>query len=497
MRPLFAVTLGMLLASFAVATISNRGLALIVMMVCVLLLVAMPPAGTYKRLVIVIAAVLGSAAITLHPLTNAVIPNALPAEITGDVCSPIRRGQTSIRFIVCNATGKYAIRTNIEQPLSYLDRVRVTSDFSVPEPPRNIGEFNYQQWCKFHHIRAVSAAKSNVVLLESRTNIVGRFISMARTWIDTRCHSSLTAETAPLASGILLSITDDLPFELQESFGRTGTVHVLSTSGMHISVLVATVGTILVWSGRMGYTGVGLGLSILVGYASGGGPAPLRAVTSLMARLLARLFARSPEPWHLLCLCACVGMLRDPFVVMDAGAQLSFLAVCGLIVAAPFADVITQRIRQSPSVGLKITLTLLQGVIVSFIVTLITAPAVAFHMQHLSVISPIANIPVGFLSEWALLIGAAAVTIGDIPIAGTFIWILLNGVLQSLIFVAKILADVPYSDIATGVANPYLVSLTTVGLVVAFGHLGRKLCNGVLASEPQFYIPWSPSKPLT
>ena len=497
MRPLFAVTLGMLLASFAVATISNRGLALIVMTVGVLLLVAMPPAGTYKRLVIVIAAVLGSAAITLHPLTNAVIPNALPAEITGDVCSPIRRGQTSIRFIVCNATGKYAIRTNIEQPLSYLDRVRVTSDFSVPEPPRNIGEFNYQQWCKFHHIRAVSAAKSNVVLLESRTNIVGRFISMARTWIDTRCHSSLTAETAPLASGILLSITDDLPFELQESFGRTGTVHVLSTSGMHISVLVATIGTILVWSGRMGSTGVGLGLSLLVGYASGGGPAPLRAVTSLMARLLARLFARSPEPWHLLCLCACVAMLRDPFVVMDAGAQLSFLAVCGLIVAAPFADVITQRIRQSPSVGLKITLTLLQGVIVSFIVTLITAPAVAFHMQHLSVISPIANIPVGFLSEWALLIGAAAVTIGDIPIAGTFIWILLNGVLQSLIFVAKILADVPYSDIATGVANPYLVSLTTVGLVVAFGHLGRKLCNGVLASEPQFYIPWSPSKPLT
>ena len=497
MRPLFAVTLGMLLASFAVATISNRGLALIVMTVGVLLLVVMPPAATYKRLAIVIAAVLGSAAIMLHPLTNAVIPNALPAEITGDVCSPIRRGQSSIRFIVCNATGKYAIRTNIEQPLSYLDRVRVTSDFSVPEPPRNIGEFNYQQWCKFHHIRAVSAARSNVVLLESRTNIVGRFISMARTWIDTRCHSGLPAETAPLASGILLSITDDLPFELQESFGRTGTVHVLSTSGMHISVLVATVGTILVWSGRMGSTGVGLGLSILVGYASGGGPAPLRAVTSLMARLLARLFARSPEPWHLLCLCACVAMLRDPFVVMDAGAQLSFLAVCGLIVAAPFADVITQRIRQSPSVGLKITLTLLQGVIVSFIVTLITAPAVAFHMQHLSVISPIANIPVGFLSEWALLIGAAAVTIGDIPIAGTFIWILLNGVLQSLIFVAKILADVPYSDIATGVANPYLVSLTTVGLVVAFGHLGRKLCNGVLASEPQFYIPWSPSKPLT
>jgi predicted membrane metal-binding protein len=189
-------------------------------------------------------------------------------------------------------------------------------------------------------------------------------------------------------------------------------------------------------------------------------------------------------------------MLRDPFVVLDAGAQLSFLAVCGLIVAAPFADVIAQRIRQSTSVALKVSLTLVQGFIVSFIVTLITAPAVAFHMQHLSLISPIANIPVGFLSEWALLIGALAVIIGDIPIAGKLIWTLLNGVLQSLIFAANVLADVPYSDIATGVANPYLVLFASVGLIAIFAHLGRKLSKGAFVSEPQFYIPWSPSKPL-
>jgi predicted membrane metal-binding protein len=190
-------------------------------------------------------------------------------------------------------------------------------------------------------------------------------------------------------------------------------------------------------------------------------------------------------------------MLRDPFVVMDAGAQLSFLAVCGLIVAAPFADLFGERIRQSPSVVLKVALTLLQGFTVSFIVTLVTAPGVAFHMQHLSLISPVANIPVGFLSEWALLIGAAAVTIGDIPILGKLIWTLLNGVLKSLSFVANILADVPYADVATGVANPYVVVVASVGLVGGFALLGRKLCGSAFASQPQYYIPWSPSKPLT
>jgi competence protein ComEC len=219
-----------------------------------------------------------------------------------------------------------------------------------------------------------------VELVDSGRNDTGKFITTVRLWIDARCKSGLPSETAPLASGILLSITDDLPFELQEAFGRTGTVHVLSTSGMHISVLVASIGTVLVWAGRTSTAAAGLGLSIIIGFASGGGPAPIRAVTSLFARLGARFLMRPPEPWHLLCLCACAAMIRDPLVVMDAGAQLSFQAVSGLIVASPFADVISKRIQQSPAISIKVSLTLMQGILVSFIVTLITAPTVAYHI---------------------------------------------------------------------------------------------------------------------
>jgi len=265
---------------------------------------------------------------------------------------------------------------------------------------------------------------------------------------------------------------------------------------MHISVLVASISTILIWSGRTTTAAAGLGLSLLVGYASGGGPAPLRAVTSLFARLIARYLVRSPEPWHLLSSCACVAVLRDPFVVMDAGAQLSFLAVCGLIVAAPIADVISQRIRQATSLFSKVTLTLLQGCTVSFIVTLITAPAVAFHMHHVSLISPIANLPVGFLSEWALLIGALALVLGWIPGIGTLMFTLLHGVLRSLIFVANMLADVPYADVATGIADPYLIIVVSVGLIGLCFVIGRKVIQGASASEPQYFVPWSPTKPL-
>jgi competence protein ComEC len=342
----------------------------------------------------------------------------------------------------------------------------------------------------------VSSTSAEVLPVHTAQNPIGGFVSSVRLWIDNQCKVGLPVETAPLASGILLSITDELPFELQEAFGRTGTVHVLSTSGMHISVLVASIGTVLIWTGRTTTAAAGLGLSLLVGYASGGGPAPLRAVTSLVARLIARCLARSPEAWHLLCSCACVAILRDPFVVMDAGAQLSFVAVCGLIVATPIADVISQRIRQATSLFSKVTLTLLQGCTVSLIVTLITAPAVAFHMHHVSLISPIANLPVGFLSEWALLIGALALILGWIPGIGTLMFTLLHGVLQSLIYVANLLADVPYADIATGIADPYMVIVASIALIGICFVIGRKLVHGASVSEPQYFVPWSPTKPL-
>jgi hypothetical protein len=189
-------------------------------------------------------------------------------------------------------------------------------------------------------------------------------------------------------------------------------------------------------------------------------------------------------------------MIRDPFVVMDAGAQLSFQAVSGLIVASPFADVISQRVQQSPAISIKVSLTLMQGILVSFVVTLITAPTVAYHMQHLSLISPIANLPVGFLSEWALIIGALAVFLGEIPGLGAILWTLLHGILSGLIFVANTLAELPYSDVATGVSSPIFVILTCSVMTAIFIIVGKKISKGIAVAQPSYFVPWSPSKPI-
>ena len=380
--------------------------------------------------------------------------------------------------------------------INFLDRVRVSSEFATPEPPRNVGEFDYQKWCSIHHINAVSSANSSVEIVNNHGNVLGLMITSLRNHIESSCVSNLPASTAAVASGILLSITDDLPYELQEAFGRTGTIHVLSTSGMHISVLVSTIGTIMIWSGRSLSAITGIGASAIIGYASGGGPAPIRAVTSLMTRIVSRLLVRAPEPWHLVSICAIVAILRDPYVVLDSGAQLSFLAVIGLIVSAPFASIISHKIRQTTNMLVKCWLTLVQSLVVSFVVTLITSPTVAFHMLHVSVVSPIANVPVGFLSEWALIVGALSVTLEGLPIIGTVLWTLLHGILLVLTKVSFMLSSAPYSDFATGSPSPTFVICLTALLTILLFKIGRSLTRHQSVTEPQYYIPWSTTKPI-
>lgn len=496
MRPLFCFTFALIVSSFAVAMELQFALILISFLGAVCLSLMVVPAPEFHRRTNVFAAAIGYLIVMIHPYSRVPHQEILPTEIIGQVCSPVRNGPTFVQYTVCTSDGKYVVRTDSRLQVKYLDTVRAKSVFSLPEPPRNIGEFDYKEWCRVHHVRALSSRTTDVTLLESSPNGIGKFITNVRDWINIRCKSALPSETASIASGILLSITDDLPFELQEAFGRTGTVHVLSTSGMHISVLVASVATTLVWTGRTTTAAVGLGLSIIVGYASGGGPAPLRAVSSLVTRLCARLLVRPPEPWHVLCICASLAVLRDPFVVMDAGAQLSFIAVAGLIIASPIGDVIGQRIRESTTLTRKILLTLAQGLLVSFIVSVETAPTVAYHMQHVSLISPIANLPVGLLSEWALIVGTIALLLGNVPLVSLVLWNLLSGILSALIYITKLIAELPYSDVSTGIVSPLDVIVTSTVVSGIFIYIGKTISRGAAASEPRYFVPWSPTKPI-
>jgi competence protein ComEC len=103
----------------------------------------------------------------------------------------------------------------------------------------------------------------------------------------------LKTNDAALMNGLLLSARSRLPAPLEEAFARTGTIHVLSVSGLHMAVLA----TFLAWAFRLFAAPrpaaglAGIAVLWLFALASGGSPAALRS--ALMASLvLAAPFVR-------------------------------------------------------------------------------------------------------------------------------------------------------------------------------------------------------------
>ena len=491
MRPLFAFTIALVVTALSLGNSFSPFQITCGVAVILILTVTYPPSKRWAREVNGVASIAGVGLVLIHPLASPSPPILQPLSfLRGNVCSVVRTVDGIQKFTVCTSVGRFAVRAK-GSTVSSGDLVDVVGSFVSASGPRNVGEFDYAKWCATHHIVGVSKGTSTISGVRAPRFELGCLVQEVRNYVDSVVDVNLPLATAPLASGILLSITDDLPYELQEAFATTGTIHVLSTSGMHLSVLVGAIGVVFFWSGKLLNRALSMGVSMVIGMASGGGPAPMRSVNSLACRVLAFYLQRNPEPWHVTCLAACIALIWDPLVAMDAGAQLSFIAVSGLILSGPLMDPIeaARRIQRRPLVSFLIVV--LQAIIISLCVSILTYPVIAYHMHHISLIAPLANLPISLLGEWALLLGGAAIALSWMPLLGGILWASVHGTLLVMIRVTEALSSISTIDYATGlIAGPVAGSLTIIAFSILYA-LGRHLRRKSQFTEQQYKVPWS------
>ena len=148
-----------------------------------------------------------------------------------------------------------------------------------------------------------------------------------------------------LAEALLLGLGSPPEKEL---FRRTGLIHLLAVSGMHLA-LAAAMGAWLLrhlrvpWSWRQG-----LLAALLIGYTwlTAASPATVRALAMSLALVLFALLAREPHRLGAVSLAALALVLWDPGIAHDLGFQLSLAAVLGLMTLG--VDLMRLRERLMP-----------------------------------------------------------------------------------------------------------------------------------------------------
>ncbi len=227
--------------------------------------------------------------------------------------------------------------------LNYGDELLISAYYLPVEPPYNPSEFNFKKWLASKNIYHQTFIKQEqLVKLASNKgySIVKYALDTRKKQVEIYRRLIKNDEAFAVASTLILGYRADLSKETLAAYSKTGTIHALSVSGMHVGIIYIMLNWLLKFLDRksIGRLFKTLLICFLVWYYSlitGFSPSVLRSAIMLTAFILAKQSKRSTNNYNVVSFTAIVLLFLNPFVIWDVGFQLSFLAVFGLIYYQP------------------------------------------------------------------------------------------------------------------------------------------------------------------
>jgi competence protein ComEC len=335
-------------------------------------------------------------------------------------------------------------RLVIEEGLSDVhvgDLIELVGRLQRPHGAANPGEADYAASLQDHRIRAIiQVAKTTdaVVLQEERwrSSFFG-LLAVMRNWAQHCLEHALSAQQRDVAAAMLLGEDSMMSNDEWERYVKTGVVHVLAISGMHMVILTGFLWGISRLLGlRQRQTALVIAL-LVMGYAllTGGRPPILRAAVTVCVICLGIMVRRYSVPANTLALSWLIVLMINPTDMFTAGCQLSFLAVLVLYWGAgrwfnrPI-DPLRRLIEESRGPVERSVRWLGKKVMLSYAVTavvwLTAAPLVASHYHLISFSGLVIGPPSILLMAVALISGFLVLMFSAVgfPLAEPFAWIM-------------------------------------------------------------------------
>jgi competence protein ComEC len=285
-----------------------------------------------------------------------------------------------------------------------------------PHGALNFGGFDFEAWMLERDLRASGYVRTTepATRIDAMVWRPGYAVERLRAWLRDRL---LERVGAARYGGVLVALVlgdqraiSDADWTL---FNRTGIAHLVSISGLHITMIAALVGgaAAALWRrspallrrapAQLAAIGTGLLAAFLYALLAGWGIPAQRTVVMLACVALAWVARTRLSPGVALLLAAFVVNVFDPWAVTTAGFWLSFGAVAAIM------WVVYGRPQPAPTLRGS----LLTAGRVQLAVSLALVPATIVLFQQVSLVSPLANALAIPLVSWIVtplaLVGAA------------------------------------------------------------------------------------------
>ncbi len=246
------------------------------------------------------------------------------------------------------------VRVDVAGHVLHTDRgeqVEIYGQLAIPDPPRNPGDFDYPEYLRMQGIdRLIRTDHPDCVRVVSQPagplSWPGRLRNAVRWECDWLIFDHLPRPIRPVAMSLLIGDRSDLRDDTETAFIRSGTMHILAISGLHIGVLAGFVWLLCRALQLRSLTASLCVLAAILGYAAiaESRPPVMRAVLLGGILVLGRATGRQTGGMQSLAFSALVLLLVRPSDLFDIGAQLSFVAVAVIILVSPW---IAERTQES------------------------------------------------------------------------------------------------------------------------------------------------------
>ena len=352
--------------------------------------------------------------------------------------------------------GRATVRVSIDKdsaPPNIGDIISANIGLFKPSVAYAPETFDYARWAYFNGLSATGYINDFQVIKSGGTG----GINSMRNFIHGRANSFLV-------DSLVLGYKNAVPADDNPIWTATGIGHVWSISGFHMTLVGGWIFLIFYFLFRaipyitrrvparipaMGFAWIGL-LGYL--FLSGVDIATVRAFVMTTLIFLAFMVGRSAISLRNIALAFCFIFMMNPHYVMQAGFQLSFAAVFGLVWV--YSDVKPKMPRN------KLLKAIWACVITSVVATVFTAPFVAMHFGAIPIYGLIGNLILLPIFSFAImpLILIGALFGGGAPIE------LAHALYDFALDIAQYIASIPFATITV----PHISNVAVICFIVSF-----------------------------
>lgn len=350
--------------------------------------------------------------------------------------------------------------------------------------PLNAYQFNYRKFLSYKNIYHQQYIKKQEFGYSGHRLAWYEHIEALAIRIRQYCDKALKRYIASeqehsIAAALVLGVKHHLDEDLKQAYTNAGVTHILAVSGMHVGIIFGLLNLFLgrlkkIKHGKLMYVLSVLFILWLYAFVTGLSGSVSRAVTMFSLITIASNIGRNTNIYNTLASSAFLLLLWNPFLLMDVGFQLSYLAVISIVYLYPKL----YPLYEAPN---RVIDFLWQMTCVSVAAQVFTLPITLYHFHQYPTYGILASVLVVPLGQFILQLGILVISVSWLPVVAEWVgWFL-----QKLIWITnKIVFGIENLDYATTslVLNaPQALALGTFLLFLVWFFEYRKFGYLVLA----------------